>query len=86
MSLHQIDVAMKYCPRTIALRDGRVVFDGASERLTPAVLRELYGASADELLTQHSAPSARHASFARHSLRARKHLSFQPNINPWIAS
>jgi phosphonate transport system ATP-binding protein len=58
VSLHQIDVAMKYCPRTIALRDGRVVFDGASERLTPVVLRELYGASADELLAQHSAPSA----------------------------
>ncbi|MDR5746710.1 phosphonate ABC transporter ATP-binding protein [Caballeronia sp. LZ029] len=58
VSLHQIDIAMKYCPRTIALRDGRVVFDGASERLTPVVLRELYGASADELLTNHSAPSA----------------------------
>jgi phosphonate transport system ATP-binding protein len=58
VSLHQIDVAMKYCPRTIALRDGRVVFDGASERLTPAVLRELYGSSADELLTHRSAPSA----------------------------
>jgi phosphonate transport system ATP-binding protein len=55
VSLHQIDVAMKYCARTIALRDGRVVFDGASERLTPAVLRDLYGSSADELLTHHVA-------------------------------
>ncbi|AQH00570.1 phosphonate ABC transporter ATP-binding protein [Burkholderia sp. KK1] len=51
VSLHQIDVAMKYCARTIALREGRVVFDGASERLTPDVLRDLYGSSADELLT-----------------------------------
>jgi phosphonate transport system ATP-binding protein len=55
VSLHQIDVAMKYCPRTIALRDGRVVFDGASERLTPAALQKLYGSSADELLTHHVA-------------------------------
>ncbi|MDR5838226.1 phosphonate ABC transporter ATP-binding protein [Caballeronia sp. LZ034LL] len=59
VSLHQIDVAMKYCPRTIALRDGRVVFDGASERLTPPVLRELYGASADELLTTQRAAQDR---------------------------
>jgi phosphonate transport system ATP-binding protein len=51
VSLHQIDVAMKYCARTVALRDGRVVFDGPTERLTPAVLRDLYGAAADELLT-----------------------------------
>ncbi|WP_277182400.1 phosphonate ABC transporter ATP-binding protein [Caballeronia sp. BR00000012568055] len=50
VSLHQIDIAMKYCARTVALRDGRVVFDGASERLTPAVLHELYGTSASELL------------------------------------
>jgi phosphonate transport system ATP-binding protein len=54
VSLHQVDVAMKYCPRTVALRDGRVVFDGATERLTPAVLRDLYGSSAEELLTQHT--------------------------------
>jgi phosphonate transport system ATP-binding protein len=59
VSLHQIDVAMKYCPRTVALRDGRVVFDGASERLTPSVLRELYGSSADELLTTHRATQER---------------------------
>jgi phosphonate transport system ATP-binding protein len=51
VSLHQIDVAMKYCARTVALRDGRVVFDGPTDHLTPAVLRDLYGAAADELLT-----------------------------------
>jgi phosphonate transport system ATP-binding protein len=55
VSLHQIDVAMKYCARTIALRDGRVVFDGATERLTPDVLHDLYGSSADELLTHDTA-------------------------------
>jgi phosphonate transport system ATP-binding protein len=57
VSLHQIDIAMKYCARTVALRDGRVVFDGASERLTPAVLHELYGSSASELLAP-DAPKA----------------------------
>jgi phosphonate transport system ATP-binding protein len=50
VSLHQVEVALKYCPRVIALHQGRVVFDGASSALTPAHLRELYGASADEIL------------------------------------
>jgi phosphonate transport system ATP-binding protein len=69
VSLHQIDVAMKYCARTVALRDGRVVFDGASEKLTPAVLLDLYGTAATELLTPDAAETkpavrAQSASFA----------------------
>ncbi len=51
VSLHQVNVAMKYCPRTIALHQGRVVYDGASNALTPALLRELYGAEADDILS-----------------------------------
>ncbi|MEO8118358.1 MAG: phosphonate ABC transporter ATP-binding protein [Rhodoferax sp.] len=50
VSLHQVNVAMKYCPRTIALHQGRVVYDGPSVALTPTLLRELYGADADDIL------------------------------------
>jgi phosphonate transport system ATP-binding protein len=50
VSLHQVNVAMKYCPRTVALHKGRVVYDGPSAALTPALLRELYGAEADDIL------------------------------------
>jgi phosphonate transport system ATP-binding protein len=50
VSLHQVDIAMQYCPRTIALRDGRVVYDGPSAALTPALLQQLYGSAARELL------------------------------------
>lgn len=50
VSLHQVDYAVRYCPRTIALRDGEVVYDGASSALTPAFLHELYGAASDELI------------------------------------
>jgi phosphonate transport system ATP-binding protein len=50
VSLHQVNVALKYCPRTVALRQGRVVYDGPSAELTPALLRDLYGAEADEIL------------------------------------
>lgn len=50
VSLHQVDVAMRYCPRVVALRHGKVVYDGPSAALTPAMLRDLYGTEADELL------------------------------------
>jgi phosphonate transport system ATP-binding protein len=50
VSLHQVNVAMKYCARTVALHQGRVVYDGPSVALTPALLRELYGAEADDIL------------------------------------
>ena len=50
VSLHQVNVAMKYCPRTVALHKGRVVYDGPSAALTPALLRELYGSEADDIL------------------------------------
>jgi phosphonate transport system ATP-binding protein len=49
VSLHQVEYALAYCPRTIALRDGRVVYDGPSQALTPAFLSELYGAESEEL-------------------------------------
>jgi phosphonate transport system ATP-binding protein len=51
VSLHQVNVAIKYCPRTVALHHGRVVYDGPSAALTPALLRELYGAEADDILS-----------------------------------
>jgi phosphonate transport system ATP-binding protein len=50
VSLHQVDMARRFCPRTVALHQGRVVFDGPSEQLTPTLLRELYGMQADEIL------------------------------------
>jgi phosphonate transport system ATP-binding protein len=50
VSLHQVQFAMRYCPRTVALREGEVVFDGPTAALTPEKLSELYGAEAEELL------------------------------------
>jgi phosphonate transport system ATP-binding protein len=43
VSLHQVDYALAYCPRVIALKAGRIVFDGPSAALTAAMLREIYG-------------------------------------------
>ena len=50
VSLHQVNVALKYCARTVALHQGRVVYDGPSVALTPTLLRELYGADAEDIL------------------------------------
>ena len=50
VSLHQVQFARRYCPRTIALRMGEVIYDGPSQDLTPQHLRTLYGASVEELL------------------------------------
>jgi phosphonate transport system ATP-binding protein len=49
VSLHQVEYALSYCRRTIALRDGRIVYDGPSNALTPSFLSELYGAESEEL-------------------------------------
>lgn len=51
VSLHQVDVALRYCPR-VALRHGKVVYDGPSANLTPAMLSELYGSELSELLPE----------------------------------
>jgi phosphonate transport system ATP-binding protein len=50
VSLHQVEMARRYCPRVVALRDGEVVFDGPSTQLSAALLRDLYGMQADDLL------------------------------------
>ena len=49
VSLHQVEIALKYCPRVVALHQGKVVFDGAASALTPTLLRELYGVQVEEL-------------------------------------
>jgi len=52
VSLHQVDMAMQYCPRTIALRRGKVVYDGPSAALTAPLLKQLYGDDVRELLAE----------------------------------
>lgn len=58
VSLHQVEIALKYCHRTVALHHGRVVYDGPSAQLTPARLREIYGTCVDELIKPHAAQLA----------------------------
>ena len=53
-SLHQVQMVRRYFDRTIALRNGEVVFDGRTVNLDDRKLDELYGVAAAELvLTGH---------------------------------
>ncbi len=60
VTLHQVDFAIKYCPRTVALKNGEVVYDGPSDRLTPAFLRQIYGAASEEMFA-HAVPQEKAA-------------------------
>lgn len=43
VTLHQVDYAMRYCQRAVALKAGRIHFDGAAAELHPNFLNDLYG-------------------------------------------
>jgi phosphonate transport system ATP-binding protein len=43
VSLHQIDHAFKHCDRIIALKDGKVIHDGAVHEISKKDLENLYG-------------------------------------------
>ena len=43
VTLHQVDYAIRYCDRVIALQGGKIVYDGPSTALDQARLIEIYG-------------------------------------------
>jgi phosphonate transport system ATP-binding protein len=55
VSLHQVDYARKYCPRAIALRGGRLIYDGPSRGLTPELMREIYGGRLEDFRSDDAA-------------------------------
>jgi phosphonate transport system ATP-binding protein len=55
VSLHQVEMALRYCPRAVALHQGQLIYDGPSADLSPQLLRGLYGAAADEILDRDAA-------------------------------
>jgi phosphonate transport system ATP-binding protein len=55
-SLHAVDLALKWFPRIVGLRDGQVAFDAPPVRVTDAMLRELYGAESGVVPTQDNQP------------------------------
>jgi phosphonate transport system ATP-binding protein len=43
VTLHQVDYAMRYCDRALALRAGKVVYDGPTSGLRREILIDIYG-------------------------------------------
>lgn len=52
VNLHQVDVATHYSDRIIGLSRGTKVFDGTPSELSGFAIRDIYGASLDELITE----------------------------------
>jgi len=50
VTLHQVDYAVRYCQRAVALKAGRIHFDGAAEALSTSLLNDLYGADLESSL------------------------------------
>lgn len=49
VSLHQVDYALRYCPRVVALKAGQVVYDGPSEGLDQQLLIDIYGPEIEDV-------------------------------------
>jgi phosphonate transport system ATP-binding protein len=58
ISLHQVEYALTYCPRVIALQAGKIVYDGPSEALTPDLLSNIYGSESSEFVLPDASESS----------------------------
>ena len=47
VSLHQIEYAIKYCSRVVALKDGKLIFDGKASETSSEFFTKLYGRAID---------------------------------------
>jgi phosphonate transport system ATP-binding protein len=56
VTLHQVDYALRYCDRVVALKAGRLVYDGPPAGLTRARLVEIYGQEFDDVFWEGAQP------------------------------
>jgi phosphonate transport system ATP-binding protein len=47
VTLHQVDYAVRYCQRVVALKSGHIHYDGPVQALTSQFLNDLYGGDLD---------------------------------------
>jgi phosphonate transport system ATP-binding protein len=55
VSLHQVDYALRYCRRVVALKAGQIAYDGPSDGLTHAKLIDIYGPEIEEVFWEKDA-------------------------------
>lgn len=53
-SLHQVEYALEFADRIVALRKGTVVFDGPPSALSPDIIPQIYGSKAGDLDSQNA--------------------------------
>ena len=51
-NLHHVDLALQYADRIIGIKKGRVIFDGAWDKVNLNVLKEIYGEELEQFDTQ----------------------------------
>ncbi len=56
VTLHQVDYALRYCDRVIALQAGKVVYDGPSSGLGRQILIDIYGPEIEDAFWEGEAP------------------------------
>lgn len=56
VSLHQVEMALRYCSRVLAMQKGHIVYDGPALALTPELLHDLYGHAGVDLLDREFSP------------------------------
>ena len=49
VTLHQVDHALRYCRRVVALKAGKIVFDGPREALDRGLLIDIYGPEIEDV-------------------------------------
>lgn len=69
VNLHTLDTARAYCDRIIAMRAGRVVFEGSPDELTRERLKEIYGIGEAEFDVDEAATSTAIAPLVRDKSR-----------------
>ena len=52
VTLHQVDHALRYCDRIVALKAGKIVYDGSSASLDRAKLIDIYGPEFEDVATE----------------------------------
>jgi phosphonate transport system ATP-binding protein len=57
VSLHQIDYALRYFPRIVALCHGRVRYDGPAAGVNAEMIESIYGLSAASMFGENESPA-----------------------------
>lgn len=56
VTLHQVDYAMRYCDRVVALKAGKVVYDGPASGLDRPKLIDIYGPEFEDVFWEGATP------------------------------